>query len=302
MGTPPYMSPEQCRGITEEIDHRTDVYALGIIVYEMLTGAPPFMSAGWGDVVLMHVTKPVPPPRGKNPDIPAELEVVILKALAKLSDDRWPSMADMDAALRKSIGAPPKGFVSGFDTPGGATTGAVTGSGRITTLGASSGEVAPDDGEVAKGPRPLWRRTPVLFGGSVVVATAIAAITLGGRRTPTASSEANGAAALAAPSAAPVVQAPPSPPRVVPAVAAPSPATPPPVALPAKPAAAEPATAPTATEDNPERRTAHVHKHEHEPHAAKKTASAAPPPPAAPTPPPAAATSAPARPRPVEKW
>ena len=58
MGTPPYMSPEQCRGITEEIDHRTDIYALGIILYEMLTGAPPFLSEGWGEVVLMHVTKP----------------------------------------------------------------------------------------------------------------------------------------------------------------------------------------------------------------------------------------------------
>ena len=56
MGTPPYMSPEQCRGITDEIDHRTDVYALGIILYEMLTGAPPFVSEGWGEVVLLHVT------------------------------------------------------------------------------------------------------------------------------------------------------------------------------------------------------------------------------------------------------
>ena len=146
MGTPPYMSPEQCRGITEEIDHRTDVYALGIILYEMLTGAPPFMSAGWGDVVLMHVTKPVPPPRAKNADIPAELEAVILKALAKLSGDCWPSMDELDAALRKSIGAPPKGFVSGFKTGDGKVApegGRASGSVRTpTTLGLSSGEVA----------------------------------------------------------------------------------------------------------------------------------------------------------------
>jgi hypothetical protein len=298
MGTPPYMSPEQCRGITEEIDHRTDIYALGIIAYEMLTGAPPFMSAGWGDVVLMHVTKPVPPPRGKNPDIPAELESVILKALAKLSGDRWPSMADMDAALRKSIGAPPKGFVSGFDTPGGATPGATSGSGRVTTLGASSGEVALGDGDGAdREPAPLWRRTPVLVGGGVVVATAIAAIALGGRRTPPAATEVSAGAAVAAPSAtAPVVQAPPGPPPpIAPPPAAPSPVTPPPVA-PAEPAAAEP-VAPVAT-DTPERLKAHAHKHE--PRPVKKTASAAIPPAAAP--PAAPAPAAPARPKPVEKW
>src|SRR6185312_5042105 len=113
MGTPPYMSPEQCRGVTDDIDDRTDIYALGIILFEMLTGAPPFVSEGWGEVVLMHVTKPVPPPRQQNPDIPVELEAVILKALAKSPAERWTTMAELDTALRKAIGAPARGFVSG---------------------------------------------------------------------------------------------------------------------------------------------------------------------------------------------
>ncbi|HEY4393682.1 MAG TPA: serine/threonine-protein kinase [Polyangia bacterium] len=301
MGTPPYMSPEQCRGITEEIDHRTDVYALGIIVYEMLTGAPPFMSAGWGDVVLMHVTKPVPPPRSKNPDIPAALEAVILKALAKLADDRWPSMAEMDAALRKSIGAPPKGFVSGFDTPGGPAAAVTSGSGRVTTLGASSGEVTPghndgDADEIVQGPARLWRRPPVLVGGGVALAAAIAVIAWGGRRTPAVSTAPSGAAASASPApAAAVVQAPASPPVVAPA---PAPVTPPPAVAPAKPVTPEAPAVRFATDESSEHLKTHAHKHE--PHATKKTASAAPAPASAPAPP--GTTPAPARPKAVEKW
>jgi serine/threonine-protein kinase len=120
MGTPPYMSPEQCRGITEEIDHRTDVYALGIILYEMLTGAPPFMSAGFGEVLMMHLTVPPPPPRAKNPAIPAHVEAAILRALAKGRDERMPSMAEFQAVLRAS---PIDTLRTGFPVGGGGPVG-----------------------------------------------------------------------------------------------------------------------------------------------------------------------------------
>ena len=55
MGTPAYMSPEQCRG-TREIDHRTDIYALGVILFEMLCGRPPFVSEGFGEMVHLHIS------------------------------------------------------------------------------------------------------------------------------------------------------------------------------------------------------------------------------------------------------
>ncbi|MFL5305827.1 MAG: serine/threonine-protein kinase [Polyangia bacterium] len=288
MGTPPYMSPEQCRGLTEEIDHRTDIYALGIILYEMLVGAPPFMSAGWGDVVLMHVTKPVPPPRDKNPAVSPELEAVILKALAKRSDDRWSSMDELDAALRKSIGAPPRGFASGVKAPGGTAVleaGPASGTVRTpTTLGAASGEVSPADDRTT-----LWRRPSVLVGGGAAVAAVIAVLALGSRHAP------NAAPVAASPIAAPASVAASAPPR--PAVAAPPVAAPPPVEVaPPKPiaaATAEPTTAETAQHTKPR-------AHKRDAHVAKKTASvtpaiAAPPVPAAPTP-------AAARSKPVEKW
>ena len=99
MGTPPYMSPEQCRGLTGEIDLRTDVYALGIILFEMLCGGPPFIAAGFGDLLVMHITQPPPPPRSRNPAVPEALEAIILKALAKSPGERFGNMVEFENAL-----------------------------------------------------------------------------------------------------------------------------------------------------------------------------------------------------------
>ena len=104
MGTAAYMSPEQCQGLIEKIDHRTDIYALGIILYEMVCGAPPFISEGFGDIIIMHVMKEAEPPHQKNPAVPFELSAAILRALAKSPADRFQSMNEFQAALRAQAG------------------------------------------------------------------------------------------------------------------------------------------------------------------------------------------------------
>ncbi len=99
LGTPPYMSPEQCRGIPEGVDHRSDVYALGVILFEMLCGAPPFVADGIGDIMVMHLSSPPPLPTWRRKEVPARIEQTILWALEKNPDQRIPSMADFAFAL-----------------------------------------------------------------------------------------------------------------------------------------------------------------------------------------------------------
>jgi tetratricopeptide (TPR) repeat protein len=102
VGTPQYMSPEQCRSKTE-IDHRTDVYSLGCILFEMVTGRPPFTDRTVGDLIIAHNTLPPPNPRDLVPAVTPALERVILRALAKAPDDRFATMADLATALTQLI-------------------------------------------------------------------------------------------------------------------------------------------------------------------------------------------------------
>jgi len=82
LGTPKYASPEQCLG-SSDIDQRSDVYSLGVIMYEMATGRPPFDAETPMGVVIKHIHDPLPMPRTINPDLPEAVERVILKALSK---------------------------------------------------------------------------------------------------------------------------------------------------------------------------------------------------------------------------
>ena len=104
-GTPAYMSPEQCRGLNDEVDATTDIYALGCILYEMLCGRAPYTSVGWGDVLMMHMSDEIPVPSAQNPRVPPAIDKLVLTALAKKKTDRFPSMRDMHRALAQSRNA-----------------------------------------------------------------------------------------------------------------------------------------------------------------------------------------------------
>jgi eukaryotic-like serine/threonine-protein kinase len=98
MGTPMYMSPEQARGDLD-IDHRVDVYAVGIMCYEMVVGEPPFRHPTYLGLLSMHLNQKPEPPSKRNGQVPANLEKVILRALEKAPARRFQSMAEFEEAL-----------------------------------------------------------------------------------------------------------------------------------------------------------------------------------------------------------
>jgi serine/threonine-protein kinase len=101
MGTPAYMAPEQCKG-AGNVDQRSDLYALGCILFELVCGRPPFIAEGAGEVMAHHIFTPVPAPSSVAPVTPL-LEHIILRALAKEPDQRFRSAEDMLAALQAVV-------------------------------------------------------------------------------------------------------------------------------------------------------------------------------------------------------
>ena len=106
VGTAQYFSPEQAKG--ETVDLRTDLYSTGVLLYEMLTGRPPFRGETAVSVAYQHVSEPVIPPSKINPNLSPELDSVVLKALAKDREDRFQSAEQfrehLSAALQVSLG------------------------------------------------------------------------------------------------------------------------------------------------------------------------------------------------------
>jgi serine/threonine protein kinase len=100
IGTPEYMAPEQADGIN---DHRGDIYSLGIILYQMLTGHVPFTADSPMAVTLKHLQLPPPRPSLINEDIPQDIEELILKALAKRPEERYQEISDFSSAYKQAL-------------------------------------------------------------------------------------------------------------------------------------------------------------------------------------------------------
>jgi serine/threonine-protein kinase len=97
VGTPQYMAPEQLFG--ESVDGRVDLYATGAVLFECVTGRPVFEAPSLVALLARHLEDTAPNPRSLNPEVPDSLSVVILRALARRPDDRWPSAAEFLRAL-----------------------------------------------------------------------------------------------------------------------------------------------------------------------------------------------------------
>ncbi|HJZ46682.1 MAG TPA: protein kinase [Roseiflexaceae bacterium] len=103
IGTPIYMAPEQLQG--KAVDARTDIYSLGVVLYQALTGESPFVAETPLAVAMMHIHNPLRPPRQLNPAIPESIERVVLRALAKNPDDRFQAAGEVAVALREALAA-----------------------------------------------------------------------------------------------------------------------------------------------------------------------------------------------------
>jgi serine/threonine protein kinase len=102
VGTPQYMAPEQAQGRAEA---RSDLYAVGVILYQMLTGRVPYTGQSYAEILLKHVREPLPlaPLRDVTPPLPGEIDAVLQRALAKAPDDRYPTGRALAEAVTNAL-------------------------------------------------------------------------------------------------------------------------------------------------------------------------------------------------------
>jgi serine/threonine-protein kinase len=101
LGTPGYMSPEQCK--SQAVDARSDIYSLGVVLFELLTGELPFQGETSIEAMYMHIIKKPPKITSINTDLPEELDAIVQRALAKKPEDRFDSAGQLAAALRAVV-------------------------------------------------------------------------------------------------------------------------------------------------------------------------------------------------------
>jgi hypothetical protein len=174
MGTPYYMSPEQCEG-RAELDHRSDVYSLGVILFEMLTGQVPFAGEGYGEVMTKHISLPPPAVRKFVPELPVVLDAILSRALAKDPDARFQTMAEFREVLlsTESALAPPPAPVAERER---APSGALPLGAALSTPRPAAFSSAQHVGEVGEAVdiRPGRRRGGLFVLGAAAALTAVA--------------------------------------------------------------------------------------------------------------------------------
>jgi serine/threonine protein kinase len=129
IGTPAFMSPEQAAG-ERDIDGRSDLYSLGIVTYQMLTGDLPFSAPSVAGILMKQITEPAPDLRRKRPDIPEDLALAVARCLEKDPQNRWPTADALRRALesRSVSGYEPTGMQRGVPTQRGSGTASPRGS------------------------------------------------------------------------------------------------------------------------------------------------------------------------------
>jgi serine/threonine-protein kinase len=172
MGTATYFSPEQAQGYP--VDPRSDVYSLGVVLYEMATGKPPFTGENPVSIAYKHVKEPPPRPTSVNPAVPAPLEAIILKALSKDPEDRYQSADDMRADLVRFTNHQPVAALAALGAP----------TAMMGTVGVAPTRVQPAAAVASTtvqpalgGPPPPDRSRNALYA---LIAVILAALLLGG--------------------------------------------------------------------------------------------------------------------------
>ncbi len=166
VGTAQYLSPEQARG--ETVDSRSDVYSTGCLLYELLTGRPPFVGDSPVAVAYQHVREQPRPPSDHDADLPPEVDAIVMRALAKRVDDRYQSAADMRGDIERYLAGHP---VHTALAPAAAAAPPPTVPTPAATAAASAPAVPPRDDDPRRG-----RRLLVLLGLLAVVVIVAAAV------------------------------------------------------------------------------------------------------------------------------
>ncbi len=160
-GTPEYMSPEQARGLP--LDARSDIYALGVIMYQLSTGELPFTADTPIGIVTKHILEAPVPPRVKRPELPELLEQIILKALEKDVAGRFNTVVDMGEALELLLRQLPHDGGSGFSPRAPSFGGPTTSTGVSGPLGTAQVLTTSPTNTAPTGPAPLAAPMPTSF-------------------------------------------------------------------------------------------------------------------------------------------